>query len=166
METVQSYKLQIDMILQKSKNLPELKMMDQYKIIIICLIYVWTLQYQVSQMPSAVGWNAKPCESRCAIIYVILTNLCSSSCICLPHLTNFEERQTKERYLLEVFSKLHIPDVVVTTFSLLLHHIQNAFYGNFFYPTCCEGRSNREDNLSLSCLFKPEVQEFRPETFR
>ena len=64
METVQSYKLQIDMILQKSKNLPELKMMDQYKIIIICLIYVWTLQYQVSQMPSAVGWNAKPCESR------------------------------------------------------------------------------------------------------
>ena len=55
METVQSYKLQIDMILQKSKNLPELKMMDQYKIIIICLIYVWTLQYQVSQMPSVVG---------------------------------------------------------------------------------------------------------------
>ena len=40
------------MILQISTNLPELKMMDQCKIIIICLIYVWRLHYPVNPLQS------------------------------------------------------------------------------------------------------------------
>ena len=70
------------MILQISSNLPELKMIDQCKIIIICQIYVWCLQWPVHPLQSCylqlmkckTLWKPKPHRiAKTKLAYVLCT---------------------------------------------------------------------------------------------